>query len=126
VGLAYAAFSWALVSVLLYVFRSSDICDTTLSVGTLDNARLVVTSVSALLAVLVAIAIAAAARLPHAAVVLLVLGAFTLPVVLVPRMEARRVLDAWQALGSHYLENDRYSTVCGKKVNLETVAVRHR
>jgi hypothetical protein len=119
-SLAYAGVSWLFVFVLLKAYRTSDTCDRIFSVGTLDNARLVVTAAAALAAVIVVVSIAAAARLPHAAVLVLAGAAFALAVVAVSRLDAPRLVDTWQTLGSHYLSNDSYSEVCGRRVNLET------
>jgi hypothetical protein len=122
---AYAGLSWLLGLVLVQEFRSAEVCTTARSVNTLDNAQLVVTAASALLGVGVAFAVAAAARLPHAGIVVAVVAAFSLALIVVPRfdksrLDDSRVVDAWDALGHHYLPNDSYSTVCGRDVNLES------
>jgi hypothetical protein len=120
IGLLYAALSWLFVFVLLKTFRTSDTCDNVLSVGTPDNALIIVSGAAALTAVVVVIGIAAVARLPHVGVLALVSAAFVLALVVVPTIDNPRLVDTWQTLGAHYLTNDSYSTVCGREVNLET------
>jgi hypothetical protein len=119
-GIAYAGLSWALVLVFIHVVRSQDVCSTARSVGTLDTAQLVVTAAAALVAVVIAVAVAAAARLPHLAVAVAIVTAFALALAIPPRVDDARLVDAWDALGHHYLPLHSYATVCGHDVNLET------
>jgi hypothetical protein len=113
IALAYAALSWVFAGVLVQRLRSSPACGQ--FVNTSSNARLEVSAVLVLAAVVLALVIAAIARLPQLGVGALLVLAFVLAVVTVPGWPAERLNHVWLAIGSSYFPNDAYSAVCGQQ-----------
>jgi hypothetical protein len=112
VTLAYDALGWVFVAVLTWRLRSSPACDRFIS--TAMYARLIVSAVVVLAAVVLAFALAAVSRLPHLPVVLLVVLAFVFAVATVPSWPQHRIAHVWNAIGNPYVPTHAYSAVCGE------------
>jgi hypothetical protein len=118
IALAYTALSWVFAGVLVQRLRSSPACGQYLN--TSANARLIVSAVLVLAAVVLALVIAAIARLPHLGVGFLLVLAFVLAVVTVPGWPQERINHMWTAIGSSYFPTSAYSAVCGLQVSIES------
>jgi hypothetical protein len=111
VVLAYVVLGWVFVAALTQRLRSSPACDHVIS--TAVSARLIVSAVVVLAAVVLAFALAAVSRLPHLPAVLLVVVAFVLAVATAPGWPQPRIARVWNAIGNPYVPTHAYSAACG-------------